>query len=338
MVAKEDVTRGDVLAALSEFDTLQQKAFLQKYGMKKATKYFVKHDGKLYDSKAILAAAHGHHQDYAPLVWEDFSGGKADAVKFLQDLGFEVAEARDFNWARDELILACDLMCDNDWKAVRAHDPRAVELSELLRRMPLHPVELRKPDFRSPNSIQQKTFNIETSFGNDGMGGKKATKGGALDLVVRKEFQDDEKHMRAAAKLIRDGLLSGILAGESLGLPDLDEMESTAVEGRLLERRHLSRERSRKLRKNKIASHLKSHVTLACEVCKFDFSAKYGPHGDRYIECHHVIPLAKSGAKETKLQDLILICANCHRMIHRRSPWLTPDELRNLIADNANKK
>jgi 5-methylcytosine-specific restriction protein A len=27
-----------------------------------------------------------------------------------------------------------------------------------------------------------------------------------------------------------------------------------------------------------------------------------------------------------------LICSNCHRMIHRRAPWLKPEELRELIV------
>ncbi len=38
---------------------------------------------------------------------------------------------------------------------------------------------------------------------------------------------------------------------------------------------------------------------------------------------------------KTRLDDLILICANCHRMIHRRNPWVTPDQLHALVAANA---
>ena len=37
------------------------------------------------------------------------------------------------------------------------------------------------------------------------------------------------------------------------------------------------------------------------------------------------------GEVKTRLDDLILICANCHRMIHRHNPWLTPDHLRALV-------
>jgi hypothetical protein len=35
--------------------------------------------------------------------------------------------------------------------------------------------------------------------------------------------------------------------------------------------------------------------------------------------------------QKTRLADLALLCANCHRMIHARRPWLTLDELRGLL-------
>ena len=45
------------------------------------------------------------------------------------------------------------------------------------------------------------------------------------------------------------------------------------------------------------------------------------------------VPLHFTGKIENKLADLILVCANCHVMIHRHSPWKTPDQLKALIAD-----
>jgi 5-methylcytosine-specific restriction protein A len=45
------------------------------------------------------------------------------------------------------------------------------------------------------------------------------------------------------------------------------------------------------------------------------------------------VPLHFTGEIENKLADLILVCANCHVMIHRRSPWRTPEQLEALIAD-----
>jgi 5-methylcytosine-specific restriction enzyme A len=77
---------------------------------------------------------------------------------------------------------------------------------------------------------------------------------------------------------------------------------------------------------------LKATGCLACEVCAFDFQESYGPLGVGFAECHHRKPLAEvTTSKTTKLQDLAIVCANCHRMIHRASPWKTVEELRELI-------
>ena len=46
---------------------------------------------------------------------------------------------------------------------------------------------------------------------------------------------------------------------------------------------------------------------------------------------HHVVPLHAVGNRRTQLRDLALVCANCHRLIHLRVAWLTPQELRAVI-------
>lgn len=72
---------------------------------------------------------------------------------------------------------------------------------------------------------------------------------------------------------------------------------------------------------------------LVCEACDFDFTEVYGDHGRGFIECHHIVPLSelKSGSI-TRLADLALVCSNCHRMIHHRSPWLSIAQLRALVS------
>lgn len=56
---------------------------------------------------------------------------------------------------------------------------------------------------------------------------------------------------------------------------------------------------------------------LYCEVCGFNFEEKYGALGKQYIEAHHKTPLAKLGQRKTSFDDLLMVCPNCHRMIHR---------------------
>jgi 5-methylcytosine-specific restriction protein A len=71
---------------------------------------------------------------------------------------------------------------------------------------------------------------------------------------------------------------------------------------------------------------------LTCEGCDFDFADTYGERGKGYMEVHHTRPVHEiRPGQVTRLADLALVCANCHRMIHARRPWLKLEELRPLI-------
>lgn len=90
-----------------------------------------------------------------------------------------------------------------------------------------------------------------------------------------------------------------------------------AEEGDLRLREHYTRERDRRLVVSKIRETIEKHGKLECEVCNSDLSRIYGDWGNRAIECHHKIPLASATrVRKTSLQDLALICANCHRVLH----------------------
>lgn len=150
-----------------------------------------------------------------------------------------------------------------------------------------------------------------------------------IHAEVLKDFLARPAEMAEAAQRIRQGLTAG--AFQDLPPETEGEDDFSALEGRLLLGRHRSRERNKGLRKKKIDTVLRQGHQLACEACGFDFERVYGDRGRGYIECHHVVPLHEAGEGRTKLSDLALICANCHRMIHRRAPWPTPEELRASI-------
>ncbi|MGW9596911.1 HNH endonuclease [Streptomyces chartreusis] len=242
----------------------------------------------------------------------------------MKRLGFQVKAVQNPDWARDEIILACDLVMSNGWKGLDAQDSRVVELSAVLQLLPIHADADRNETFRNPNGVARKTFDIATRH-PDYHG--KPTKGGALDVEVLHEFLARPDEMNEVARLIRQGITAGDLQDLVQTDDELDD-DFSAPEGRLLLRRHRARERNKGLRKKKIESVLRKGGTLACEACGFDFAEVYGERGVGYVECHHVVPLHEAGEGKTKLSDLALICANCHRMIHRGAPWPTPGELR----------
>lgn len=72
-----------------------------------------------------------------------------------------------------------------------------------------------------------------------------------------------------------------------------------------------------------------------CQVCGFDFAETYGDLGRNYIEVHHVNPLAEQNGEHivNPETDLVCLCANCHRMVHRNShEVLAIDELKEIIS------
>lgn len=80
---------------------------------------------------------------------------------------------------------------------------------------------------------------------------------------------------------------------------------------------------------------IKYHGTTCC-ICGFNFENIYGELGKDYIEIHHTTPLytLDKVVKINPITDLVPICANCHRMIHRdRSNFKSIEEIKDLIKN-----
>lgn len=321
-----DVTRPGVLAAIDEFDRLGREAFLRSTGFGRSRAYYLRHEGRLYDSKAMVGYAHGVSTG-TPLGPKDFVGGDQTVARRLQALGFEVKYLPNPDWTRDEITLACELVKANGWRQVDANDQRVKELSDLLQSPAIYPVDQRNPDFRNPSGVALKTYNI-ASVHPDHRGPR--SNGNRLDKEVLDDFLADPETMHAMAARIRELLTSDGKA--TIDAPDVDLNDAGSTEGGVALRSHLRRERDPKLRRKKIAEAKRRGQPLACEVCNFDFGRTYGPRGLDYIECHHRIPLHVTGETQTRLSDLALICSNCHRMIHRTKPWLMVEDLHNVVA------
>jgi 5-methylcytosine-specific restriction protein A len=327
------VSRTAILEAVEEYGRVGRSAFLAKYGFSQARRYFLAWQGQLYDSKAIVGAAHGYEfPEQGSLAPADFSGGEATVKRKLEALGFEIValdelsgdHGRNPPWERDELILALDLYLRDG--LVDDTDRRVVELSELLNRLPLHPLHPDPSRFRNPNGVHLKLANfaaLDPAYPGAGM-----QHGGQGDRVVWEEFHGDRERLQALAEAIR------IEAAQQQATPlPPEDGEEEVQEGRILYRRHRVRERDRRLVHRKKLSVEQRNGRLVCEVCTFDFAAFYGQHGAGYIECHHIIPLAQAtNPRTTRLADLAVVCSNCHRMLHRGHPPPTVPALRKMLG------
>ena len=150
-------------------------------------------------------------------------------------------------------------------------------------------------------------------------------------------MSDDTEKPQIEEKVIeqQDTVIDEKEIESSIVILDEDE-EKSFSEGKEIEafRLHKRKERNKELVKAVKIKHLKTDEKLCCQVCGFSFVEKYGKLGEGFIEAHHLFPISKlEGETETRLEDIALVCSNCHRMLHRQNPLLTIDELERIIKE-----
>jgi len=110
-----------------------------------------------------------------------------------------------------------------------------------------------------------------------------------------------------------------------------DEVEFEAVEGGRKLAKHLRIERNSTLIKKIKQAALVANPFLNCKTCGFSFYKKYGDVGLGFIEAHHINHLSdREEEKITSEKDIILVCSNCHRMLHK-TDRMSVEKLKELI-------
>ena len=75
-------------------------------------------------------------------------------------------------------------------------------------------------------------------------------------------------------------------------------------------------------------------------MCQTNFEDKYGHLGKNFIEVHHKTPISqiKKERDVNPRTDMVVLCSNCHSMIHRkRDEILTVEELKKIYNASAKK-
>src|SRR5215475_10543194 len=234
------------------------------------------------------------------------------------------------DWTRDELILALDLFFRARRNQLDARHPDVVQLSHLLNQLPIHDPNLRNVDFRNPQGVSMKLGNflaLDPAYRGTGL-----KRGGKLDREIWHEFAHDGARLRLTAAAIRK---SASWIAETSAAYDSSHEDDEFPEGKMLTRLHQRKERNRRATDHKKKKVLQETNRLACEACGFDFAAIYGDLGYGFAECHQTVPVAElTEDHRTRLADLAILCANCHRMIHKSRPMLTVQALRAIIESH----
>jgi len=231
---------------------------------------------------------------------------------------------RNPSWAREELILALELYLRHSPSSISKTHKEVIALSDLLNKLPIHSLRPNEAKFRNPNGVYMKLCNFLVH--DPSYTGKGLKAGNRLEKEVWDEYADKPKLLQHTIDLIKTSADPNVCK----------EMESISVdpdegveEGKIIMKLHKMRERNASQIKKKKANTLKKTGSLACEVCSFDFEDQYGQRGKGYAECHHTKPVSEMKAGEkTKLTDLAIVCANCHRMLHRKKAMISVAELK----------
>jgi 5-methylcytosine-specific restriction enzyme A len=152
-----------------------------------------------------------------------------------------------------------------------------------------------------------------------------------MDRHIWSEFGSRPDEIRSIAELIKAGVKVAITIPERVDNYEDDEF----FEGRILTELHKRRERNPNVRKRLLSSRRRSG-RLACDLCSGHSLSNDPVFEDASFEAHHTMPISMAMARVTRLADLSLLCANCHRLVHRaissKKRWLTIDECRKLLG------
>jgi len=228
-------------------------------------------------------------------------------------------------WTREETALALELYLKREQKIPSSNDSEVILLSAYLRNMELHKDAHKNASFRNPDGVGFKIANLSAVATGKGL---KHT--AQMDQQVWEEFGFNYSALKEYCDLIRSGVHT--LKSAPYAEPFEDDYEFS--EGRVLTRLHKTRERNRGLR-NKLIEKLKNTYKCHCEICKTEPKEALGDQAMSMFECHHIIPISEVYRAKTKISDLSLLCANCHRLLHalisKEKRWLKISEAAELL-------
>ena len=176
----------------------------------------------------------------------------------------------------------------------------------------MHPASDRNQRFRNADGVYMKMMNLASLHPD-----RREHKGLRTSAMDRRVWSDYWTQPGVVAELAR-----GIALGAQLLAPEPAEQEALegyeAPEGRILYRIHKLRERRRGFRSRVLTRVQRRWGDLRCEACgvRLPTEARTDPVAISIFEVHHLVAIARVAEAPTKLDDLVLLCASCHRLIH----------------------
>lgn len=226
-------------------------------------------------------------------------------------------------WTWDETLLALDLLYRHGGAVDKSHkDVQA--LSKLLKGANIYAPEKQRSTFRNPDGVALKLQNLLSAV--DPTRGLSSSK---TDRKIVAEYpQHRSKEVRSLAQAITHAIELGERSEDS-------EEEETFIEGQILTSRH--RRRDHNLRK-KLLEQKRDHE-LVCAICDMIPPPVDRALRESFFEAHHILPLSLiKEVTQTKVSDMSLLCASCHRFLHkliaREKRWISVREAQEMLVSH----
>ena len=306
---------------------------IDNYGIPKdrhSAKWSLKHEGKLYPPKYVISIANRleNGQEWPP---EKFSGGR-ETNQFLENLGFQIIGTgskatayplESHSWRAISDTVAIKMMDKSSFLHHGSGVPRDFKaFFEQDQLSPTESVDIKlihkgvryDAHFQMDKPLERMRLFWLSDFADLI---KTSLPEWHQAFSMGKKLDFDRPEMRF--EKIKDSEYQvDFIRPDEIEL-DIDSEAAEEVEARpegatrhYYGKRH---ERDPVNRRRAIEIH-----GYKCAVCGFDFEAVYGERGKGFIEVHHTKPLSEVSEAIVidPATDLVPVCSNCHRMIHRR--------------------
>ena len=193
---------------------------------------------------------------------------------------------------------------------------------------------------RNDTKFSQKVRNLRShkTLSSRGLATEKVVRRGAPTLF---RITDTGRQMYERHALDLEVLLGFPLTDSSDGLKRLVGNQKVVFlseqiirEGELRTYTVEYRTRSRELRQAAIETYSRNG-RIACAACQFEFGSAYPHIGKGYIQIHHLKPISFMHGEplnlSAALRNVKPLCANCHQMVHTRTPPISIADLQSTL-------
>jgi 5-methylcytosine-specific restriction enzyme A len=238
-----------------------------------------------------------------------------------------VGNKRDKPWGFEETLLALDFYLKYEPSFPGKGSDEIRKLSDTLQKLPIIPSKMRSSKFRNANGVYMKLMNLRAEDP------RKKVKSGlgdtsAMDKKIWESYEEHLNQVHIDAQELLQNL--NMFQASPTEFDETSESESvSAQEGGWKDKLHRVKER-RSLREPRLSKMLETHGKYFCECCSIQSPDAKDPTS--ILEVHHIVPLAEIDfIQQTTLEDLAVLCANCHRLIHarirRHNQHVSPEDL-----------